>query len=175
MTTDSDTAIRDPYKTAAEARLRQELADTEPIDIDRHHRAYQERREAAIAQVQLHEELVALGGNPSPLPDSVIKLAATESKNESVQQILAKRERTRREALEEATRRPRGRNDGSDVRTFEGDLTGQRMELDRVLGNQSQLARHRQMGEAGYRHKDAAEQFRADIAAREASHVDRAS
>lgn len=81
--------------------------------------------------------------------------------------ILASIDENRRAALEEASRPTRGHDDGSHVETFEGDETGRVLAAERVIAGMSQIAKHRQMAEAGHAYTHPQDQFKADLARRE--------
>ena len=141
----------DPYRVAAQEQLRtfiEDAATDARLDASEHHRRYQQLRESAITQVRQQEQIVKLGGDPEPLPESVLKLAATASGNESVEKLLSQIRSDRRAAFEQASSPVRGQHDGSRVQ--EADPQWGSFEAAQTLSRFSQISRHQQLANAGY-------------------------
>ena len=157
----------DPHRAAAQQRLRALIGDVLPMDADRHHNEYQQKRDAARLAVAQNEQIRALGGDPPELPDSVVKLARTPSGNESVERILGQIAESRRQALTEAVSSPRGATDGSKPAQTQAGWEGlEAANFARERGY-PQMAHHQQLAE-GYAPPGDADRHAADRAAREA-------
>ena len=157
----------DPHRAAAQQRLRAIIGDVLPMDADRHHNEYQQKRDAARLAVAQNEQIRALGGDPPELPDSVVKLARTPSGNESVERILGQIHESRRQALAEALASPRGATDGSSpAQTQAGWEALEAANFARQRGY-PQMTAHQRLAE-GYAPPGDADRHAADRAAREA-------
>jgi len=139
---DAPVGYHDPYAQRARELLSRSTQATEAggftLAAEAAHKAFENRRKEAEQIVRMADKL------GEPVDPEIRRRAETPSAHGRVQEILHDRGENRRAALREASKPAQGRDDGSHVQ-FPDDPTGLALARERALGEQNQIAQHREM------------------------------